>query len=201
MNRNIIYLLAAGSFLTGTVALVISGIIDVIASDMHISVAMAGQMMTIYSFSSAIGAPIIVMYTAKWERKKVLLSVLILFVIGNALTAASSYLLLLLLARIILGISGGAYIIVAISMASKLAVPEKKGNVISIIMTGYSSSLVLGVPLGVLMTNWMNWRWIFLLLALVTLLTIAGIARLVPKIEGHASASFKKSLSLFTTVQ
>lgn len=80
---------------------------------------------------------------------------MILFVIGNALTAASSHLLLLLLARIILGISGGAYIIVAISMASKLAVPEKTGNVISIIMTGYSSSLVLGVPLGVLMTNWM----------------------------------------------
>ncbi|MGG3574557.1 hypothetical protein ABES80_19185 [Bacillus gobiensis] len=40
-------------------------------------------------------------------------------------------------------------------MASKLAVPEKTGNVISIIMTGYSSSLVLGVPLVVLMTNWM----------------------------------------------
>ncbi|MGG3622985.1 hypothetical protein ABES25_05395 [Bacillus gobiensis] len=69
MNRNIISL-PVGSFLTGTVALVISGIIDVIASDVHISVAMAGQLITIYSFSSAICAPIIVMYTAKWERKK-----------------------------------------------------------------------------------------------------------------------------------
>lgn len=179
----------------------ISGIIYVTASVMHISAAMAGQLITIFSFSSAIGAPIAIMYTAKWERKKVLLSALILFVIGNALTAASSHLLLLLLDRIFLGISGGAYLIVAMSMASQLAVPEKTGNAISIIMTGFSSSLVLGVPLGVLMTNWMNWRWIFLQLALVTLLIIASIARLVPKIEGHASATFKKSLSLFRTAQ
>lgn len=197
MNRWLIYLFALGTFLTGTVALVISGIVDIIAGDLNISVAVAGQMVTVYSLAYAIGAPLAVLYTASWSRKKVLLSALALFIVGNVITIISTQLWLMLVARAVLGVASGVYMIVALSAAARLVEPQKLGGAISVIIMGTSSSLVFGVPLGTTIAQWMNWRWIFVLMVVIALIIMWAIYRWVPPMEGRVANMWKQAGDLF----
>ncbi len=83
MNQLIIILLALGAFVTGTAEFVVSGILELISFELDISISMAGQLITIYSLSYAIGALILVMLTSKLDRKKVLLYAISIFILGN----------------------------------------------------------------------------------------------------------------------
>jgi DHA1 family putative efflux transporter-like MFS transporter len=197
MHRWLIYLFALGTFLTGTVALVISGIVDVIAADLNISVAVAGQMVTVYSLAYAIGAPLAILYTSSWSRKKVLLAALALFVVGNLITIVSTQFGLMLVARAVLGVASGVYTIVALSAAARLVEPQKVGSAISVILMGTSSSLVFGVPLGTTIAQWMNWRWIFALLVVIALVIMLAIAKWVPPMEGRVTNMWKQAEALF----
>lgn len=70
MNRLTMYLVTLGVFLTATSELVVSGILYHISEDLHISLALAGQLITAYSLSFAIGTPILVSLTARMDRKR-----------------------------------------------------------------------------------------------------------------------------------
>lgn len=65
MNRFIIYLLALGAFLVGTAELIVAGVLNVIAQDLDISIALAGQLITAFSLSFAIGTPIVITLTSR----------------------------------------------------------------------------------------------------------------------------------------
>lgn len=70
MNRLIILLLTIGAFLAGTAEYIIAGVVDMVAYDLQVSIALAGQLVTAYALAYAIGAPLVVMLTARMERKK-----------------------------------------------------------------------------------------------------------------------------------
>ncbi|VWA42866.1 FIG01232049: hypothetical protein [Bacillus altitudinis] len=123
----LIFLLAVGSFVTGTSEFVVSGILDIISDDLRISIPVAGQLITIYSLFYAVGALFLVMATSKLNRKKVLLSAISMFIAGNVLAFFSHHFMLLMLSRVIMAMSGGLYIVLATNYAAQLAPPEKKG--------------------------------------------------------------------------
>lgn len=123
----LIILLAVGSFVTGTSEFVVSGILDIIAVDLHISIPAAGQLITIYSLFYAVGALFLVMATSKLNRKKVLLSAIFVFILGNVVAFFSQHFVLLLLSRVIMAMSGGLYIVVATNYAAQIAL-QKKGK-------------------------------------------------------------------------
>ncbi|AZN38781.1 MFS transporter [Paenibacillus albus] len=190
MNRLSIYVLALGVFLTATSELVVSGILRLIAADLHVSVGLAGQLITAYSLSFAIGAPIFVSLTSRMGRKKVLLGSLAVFVIGSLVSIVSSSIELLMISRIILGASSGVYLVVTFGTVAKLVPSEKLGGAISIIVLGFSSAMILGVPVGIIISSWMNWRAIFLILSLLSLVMAYVIHRLLPDIDGDATVRF-----------
>ncbi|SIR67940.1 MFS transporter, DHA1 family, putative efflux transporter [Paenibacillus macquariensis] len=70
MNRIAIYLLALGAFVLGTAEFIVSGILEIISGDFDVSISLAGQLVTIYALFYAFGALVLVMLTAKFERKK-----------------------------------------------------------------------------------------------------------------------------------
>ncbi|GJM76614.1 hypothetical protein HMSSN036_88300 [Paenibacillus macerans] len=84
MNKRklVIYVLTIGVFLTATSELIVSGIIGTISGDLGVSLALAGQLVTVYSLSFAIGTPVIISLTSRLGRKQMLLASLAVFIAG-----------------------------------------------------------------------------------------------------------------------
>jgi DHA1 family putative efflux transporter-like MFS transporter len=190
MNRLSIYILALGVFLTGTSELVVAGILHVIAEDLNISIALAGQLITAYSLAFAIGTPIVVSLTSRMGRRKVLLGSLAVFILGCLASYGSSEISVLMVSRIILGVSAGVYLVVVFGAVAKLVPAEKLGSAIGTIVLGFSSAMILGVPIGIAITKWWSWQAIFIILGLFSLLITFVIFRLLPEIEGDAPVPF-----------
>lgn len=200
MNRLSIYVLALGVFLTATSELVVSGILHTIATDLNTSIALAGQLVTAYSIAFAIGTPLIVSLTSRMGRRKVLVGALAVFILGCIACSSSSDISVLLISRMILGASSGVYLVVAFSAAAKLVPTEKLGSAIGTIILGFSSAMILGVPIGMTITNWLNWHAIFIILGLFSLVVTFVIIRLLPEIEGDEPVSFKQQFKVLGSV-
>jgi Arabinose efflux permease len=196
MNRLGIYLLALGAFVTGTAEFVVSGILELIAGDLNVSIAKSGQLVTLYSLSYAFGALFLIMLTAKFERKHVLLCAMLTFTAGNLIAFFSDHFGVLMVSRIVLAMSGGLYIVIATHYAARLAQPDKRGNAISIVMTGFSISLVLGVPFGTLLAAYMDWRYIFLIIAALTMINLLLLYRFIPKLDGDEPTPWRHQVQL-----
>lgn len=199
-NRINIYLLATGAFLTAVAELVVAGILNVIAEDMDISIALAGQLITAYSLAFAIGTPIVVALTSRMGRKKVLIGALVTFILGCLAAYGSSEVSVLIVSRLILGLSAGVYLVVAMSSVAKLVPAEKIGSAMGTLALGFSLAMVLGVPIGIAITNWFSWQVVFLLLGAVSLLILLGIIRKFPEINGDAPVSFRQQIAVFENV-
>ncbi|NOU86910.1 MFS transporter [Paenibacillus sp. LMG 31460] len=196
MNRLSIYILALGVFLTATSELVVAGILHIIAEDLNISIALAGQLITAYSLAFAIGTPIVVSLSSRMGRRKVLLGSLAVFILGCLTSFGSSEISLLMVSRIILGVSSGVYLVVVFGAVAKLVPAEKLGSAIGTIVLGFSSAMILGVPIGIAITNWWSWQAIFIILSLLSLLITFVIFRLLPEIEGDAPVPFRQQFKV-----
>ncbi|OPH54675.1 MFS transporter [Paenibacillus ferrarius] len=196
MNRLTIYVLTIGVFLTATAELVVSGILAYIAEDLQISLALAGQLITAYSLSFAIGTPILVALTARIGRRKVLLGSLFVFIIGSLLSALSTTIVSLMITRAVLGMSAGVYFVTVFGAVARLVVPEKLGSAIGAIVLGFSTAMILGVPIGILISKWLNWQSIFIMLSVLSALIAFVIYRLVPEVEGDEPISFMKQFKV-----
>ncbi len=196
INQVIIILLSLGAFVMGTAEFVVSGILEIISSDLGISISIAGQLITVYSLSYAMGALVLVVLTAKFERKKILLYSIITFIIGNIVAFFSYDYFLLILSRVIKAISGGLYIVVATNYAAQIAITEKKGSAMATVITGFTVSLVLGVPIGTFLAAYLNWRYIFLIIAVFTVFLLLLLYKLLPSIKGKKPIPFKQQIQI-----
>lgn len=194
-----IYILAIASFLVGTSEFVIAGILDMLAKDVGVSVAAAGQLITVYSLAYAIGTPILIALTAKIDRKKLMLSALGLFFIGNLITITSTGYGMLMGARIILAISTGVFMVVALTVAAKIAHPGKQGGSIATVLLGFNLALILGVPLGRVIAGSYDWKVIFTGIGVLSLLAMLVLLLAIPKSEGEAPVPIREELALFKT--
>jgi MFS transporter, DHA1 family, purine base/nucleoside efflux pump len=170
-----VYILAISAFIVGIVELIIGGILDQIAADLHISISKAGQLISVFSLAFAVSSPILLNATAKIERKKLYLWTLFFFLIGNLIAVFSPNYTVLLLSRIVSAATASLLIVLSVTVASNLVKPEYKGRAIGVIYMGVSGSLVLGVPLGMTLGNLYGWRAPFVLISALTVLAAASI--------------------------
>jgi len=198
MHR-MIYLLALGVFLTATSELIISGILPQIAEDLNISLAVSGQLVSVYSLSFAFGTPLIVSMTLRIKRNRVLTGSLILFLLGSLTAFFSTDIVTLMVSRVLLGISSGVYLVAVFGSASKMVKPEQLGRAISTIVLGFSSAMIFGVPIGIALANWFHWQTMFLILGVLTLLILYPIARFLPDLEGDAPVSFFRQFKVIAS--
>lgn len=191
-----IYMLAIVSFLVGTSENIIAGILDMVAGDMGVSVAAAGQLITVFSLAYAFGTPVLMAVTARMERRKLMLAALSLFFVGNIIAVTASGYLPLMGSRIILALSTGVFVVVALTVAAKLAQPGKQGSAIATLVMGFSTSLIIGVPLGRVIASAYDWKMIFAGIGLLGVLAMLAILRTIPKSEGEEPVPIRKQLSL-----
>src|SRR4029453_17794735 len=101
--------LASGMFAIGTDSFVVAGVLDQVSGSLGVPVALAGQMVTLYALSYALLSPVIATVAATWPRKRLLLTGLMIFVIGNVIPAVAPSIGLVLASRVIAGLGAAMF--------------------------------------------------------------------------------------------
>ncbi|WP_338543675.1 MFS transporter [Paenibacillus tundrae] len=194
MNKKV-YVLAIAAFVVGTVELILGGILDLIATDLHLSYAKAGYLISIFSLVYAISAPILLNVTARFERKKVYLCTLVVFLMSNLISAFSVNFYMLMAGRALGAATGSLIFVLSLTLAARIVEPQYKGRAVGIITMGGSASLILGVPLGIFVGNLAGWREVFIFIAILTALVIVAISIAMERVQPIPVVPLKKQLS------
>ena len=189
-----VYFLMTVSFVVGMVELIIGGILDLIAIDLNISLGLAGMLITIFSLTFGISAPILLVLTAKMERKRLMLLALSVFLFGNILAVFSPAYSILFIGRIISAASGSILIILCIVMAANIVEPKYRGRAIGIVSMGVSGSLVLGVPIGLSLGNLFGWRAPFIMIVILTAISMIGVYIFMDRVAPRPVSSIKEQI-------
>lgn len=177
-----VWILAASTISVGLVELIVGGILPVMADDLNISVGTAGQLITIFALVYAVAGPVLLSITASIERKRLYLIALFVFFIGNLMTFFSSAFSFIMIARIITAGSTALIVVLSLTIAPKIVAPTHRAKAVGVIYMGISSSLVLGVPIGILVTNAFGWRTVFLGIAFLSILSLVLISIFLERI-------------------
>ncbi|KLN64966.1 MFS transporter [Vibrio sp. VPAP30] len=175
-----LFALTLSAFAIGTTEFVIVGLIPTMAADLSVSLPSAGLLVSLYALGVAIGAPVLTALTGNWPRKKVLLTVVSLFVLGNLLAWQAPGYNTLVMARILTGLAHGVFFSIGSTVATGLVSKEKAASAIAIMFTGLTVALVTGVPLGTYIGQTFSWQATFLIVALLGLIALIGSAALIP---------------------
>jgi multidrug resistance protein len=170
---------ALGTFAVGTELLVFAGILPSIAHDLHVSVPLTGQLITIYSLTYALASPILTALTGKIPPRRLLVGALTIFVVSNILSMLAPNFGVLVVARFLAGCAAAMYTPTASALAATMVSPEERGRALGIVFAGMAVSTVLGVPLGTFIGGIFGWRATFVVIAFLALLAIGGILTLV----------------------
>ncbi|WP_338450390.1 MFS transporter [Niallia oryzisoli] len=187
-----VYLLSIVSFVVGMAELIVGGILDIVSEGLGVSVSKAGELITIYSLVFALASPVLLTLTAKVERKKLFLWSLLIFFGGNLLAFFSPNFSILFITRIISAATGSLLVVLSITISSTIVKEEYRARAIGIIMMGVSGSLVIGVPLGLVIGQHFGWRSPFLLIAILSLVSMIGIMLFFKKMEPKPVISLKR---------
>jgi DHA1 family inner membrane transport protein len=173
--------LAVGAFSTSLMAIVFAGLLPLISASAHITISEAGHLVTAYSLSYAIGTPILATLSGAADRKRVVISALILFLIGNGMAATSNSFALLTVAQIVMGAAAGLYASTAQATAVTLAGVEHRAKAVATVVGGTTLAVALGAPIGSLIGNLAGWRATFLFVGLVALLCAIVLSLRLPR--------------------
>ncbi len=189
-----VFILALSTVAVGLVELIIGGILPTIASDFKISLSSAGQLITVFALIYAIAGPVLLVMTSKVERKKLLLISLSVFIVGNIITYFSSSYGLMMGARVLTAMSTALIVVLSLTIAAKIVSPAHRARALGFIYMGISSSLVMGVPLGILISNTFGWRVIFLGIAVLAIGSMVLIAIFLERIPGETAIPLSQQL-------
>ncbi|WP_456284318.1 MFS transporter [Microbacterium sp. JZ101] len=194
--------LAIGAFGIGLTEFVIMGLLPEVARDFAVSEAAAGWLISGYALSVVVGALLLTAATIRLPRKAVLLSLIVLFILGNALTALAPDYATAMAGRILAALCHGAFFGIGSVVAAGLVAPEKKAGAIAIMFTGLTAANVLGVPFGTFLGQELGWRSTFWAISAIGLIALAGVAALVPAIPApEERVSLRRELRAFRSTQ
>jgi DHA1 family inner membrane transport protein len=176
----VIYVLALGTFLMLTTEFVVAGLLPEIAADVHVSVAQAGLLITIFAAGMIVGAPVMSMLTLRVPRRTTLMAALLVFALGHVIVAVASQFATLLAARFLTAVATGAFWAVAAVVATHAAPRFLSVRAVGVVNAGGMLATVVGVPLGAFVGQVVGWRGTFWALAVLAVAVLVVIYRFVP---------------------
>ncbi|WP_312118446.1 MFS transporter, partial [Brevibacillus reuszeri] len=145
------------TFVLGTSEFVIVGLLSEVATDLQIAISTAGALVSAFALAFAIGTPILTALFSRFSKYPLMLTLILIFIAGNILTALSGSYALLLVSRIVTAVVTGVLIALAMAVASETVSAEYRGMAISPIYTGFTIARVIGDPLGTTIGKRAGW--------------------------------------------
>ncbi|MBE0340138.1 MFS transporter [Paenibacillus sp. 28ISP30-2] len=200
MNFKVVILTIA-TFTVGLVELIIGGVLPQIAQDLNVSVSTAGQLIMIYALVYAIAGPTLLALTARIERKRLYLWSMFIFILGSLLAFWSPNYAVLFISRIVTAASGSLIVTLSLTIAVKVVSKAYQARVLGVISMGVSSSIVLGIPAGVLIGNAFGWRVLFLIIAVLTVVAMIVMNLFMERIPTEHVVPMREQLKSLKNVK
>lgn len=191
-------MLAISAFAIGTTEFVIMGILPEVAHDLAVSLPSAGLLVSGYALGVAVGAPILAVLTSKLPRKPALQMLMLIFVAGNVLCAVAPGYNVLMAARVLTSFAHGSFFGIGAVVAASLVAADKRASAIALMFTGLTLANVLGVPFGTFIGQEFGWRATFWIVAVLGVISLAGLTLLLPRQAQVESTSLLKEFRVLT---
>ncbi|MDH2327001.1 MFS transporter [Cereibacter sp. SYSU M97828] len=172
--------LTIAAYAIGTTEFVIVGLLPTVASDLQITLPLAGLIVSIYALGVTFGAPVLTALTGRIDRKPLLLGLMALFILGNAVAAFAPGYHTLLAGRVLSAFAHGVFFSVGATIAADLVPENRRASAIAMMFMGLTVAIVTGVPLGTLIGQTFGWRATFAAVAGLGILALIAIAALLP---------------------
>ena len=179
--------LALSGFITILTEALPAGLLPQISSDLSVSQASVGQMVTVYAIGSLVAAIPLTRATQNMRRRPLLAVTIAGFAFANLITAISTSYSLTMVARFLAGISAGLLWALLAGYAARMVPDAQKGRAIAIAMAGTPLALSIGVPAATLLGTVIGWRACFLLMSITAVLLTLWIATQLPDFQGQHS--------------
>ena len=186
--------LALGGFGIGTSEFATMGVLPLVTGDLGATIPQGGRLVSAYALGVVVGAPLLAVAGARLPRKVLLLVLMAAFTAGNLLSALAPSFGWLLVARFASGLPHGAYFGIASIVAASLVPPDRRARAVARVMLGLTVANIVGVPLATLLGQQLGWRSTYVAVAVIGGLTVAAVARLVPRVAALPGASPAREL-------
>ncbi len=187
MNRRI-FLLALGTFATGTNTFVIVGILPDIARELNAPISLVGLSAGATAIAYAISAPLLPAFLSKYSHRTILIISMVAFIAILAATTLVRDPYSFLAMRALVGLAAAGFTPQASAVAFSLAAPEQRGRAISAVLLGLVLASAVSAPIGTLIGDLWGYRASLWFVALLGLVALVGLAW-VPKQEARATTS------------
>jgi MFS transporter, DHA1 family, inner membrane transport protein len=177
--------LAIGAFAIGTTEFVVMGMLPEIADGLGVSVSAVGILISAYAVGVVLGAPTLTAIGLRFTPRQTLVALMVVFVVGNTLSALAPSYGLLVAARVLTALAHGSFFGVGAVAARRLVPPDRSARAISLMITGLTLANVIGVPLGTFVAQQASWRIVLGTIAVIGLVTIAGLLAWMPGDAGE----------------
>ncbi|MEU3396584.1 MFS transporter [Streptomyces filamentosus] len=176
-----------GVFSVVTAEILPIGLLTSIGSSFTVSDGTAGLMMTMPGFLAAVSAPLVTAAIGRADRRLVLAAFVLLLAVADFLAAAASDYWLVLVSRVLVGVTIGGFWSVGAGLAGRLVPAGSVGRATAVIFSAVPLGSVLGVPLGTYVGEAAGWRTAFLAMGGFTLAVLVLLLVTVPPLPSRGA--------------
>ena len=187
-----IILMGISAFVVNTTEFVPVALLSDIAQDFSITTAETGWMLTLYAWIVAAMSLPLMLLTSRLERKGLLLAVFVVFIASHVLSVFAWSFQVLLISRVGIALSHAIFWSITAAIALRVAPEGKRALALSVLATGTSLAMVLGVPLGRLIGQWFGWRTTFGGIGAIAFVILLLQVKLLPTLPSMFEGSFAK---------
>ncbi len=179
--------LSASAFVFNTSEFMPIGLLTDISDSFSMTPGQTGIMITVYAWVVGLLSLPLMLATCQMNQKKLLLLTMSLFAIGQAVSGVSVNFPMLMGSRIIVACAHSIFWSIVAPLATRLVTRSHQPLALSVIATGSSVAMILGLPLGRVVGLTLGWRMTFLVLAGVSALALLFLWRVFPPLTNHSS--------------
>ena len=191
-----LFALAVGAFAIGTTEFSPMGLLPVIAEGVQVSIPTAGMLVSAYAIGVMLGAPVMTLLFSRWGRRKALLALMLIFTVGNLLSALAPGYTSLLLSRLITSLNHGAFFGIGAVVAASVVPKDKQASAIAAMFMGLTVANIGGVPVATWVGQQLGWRLAFGGTAVLGLITMAALWLALPAGEAGPRPNVRRELAV-----